>query len=133
MVQSSDVGSTIDVVVTATNSAGSASATSARTSVVAIRCDLGATTSNFASQVAAASPGQTVCLASGDYSGFAGASKSPPGIVITSAPGATVTFDSGIRLNLSNVQNFTLDGTAGGGKMTVDGTMTCQRSGGRAA
>ena len=62
--------------------------------------------------MAAASAGEVVCLASGDYSGFAGTSKPAPGITITAAPGATVTFGSGIKLNLSSVQNFTLDGTA---------------------
>ena len=60
-------------------------------------------------------------MASGDYSGFAGTSKSAPGITITSAPGAAVTFNSGMRLNPSSVQNFTLDGTGGGGTMTVGG------------
>ena len=122
--QSSNVGDTIDVIVTATNSAGSASATSGQTTAVAVSsCNLNATTSNFVSQIAAASPGQTVCLASGDYSSFTGTSKSSPGITITSAPGATVTFNSGITLNLSSVQNFTLDGTAGGGTMSIGGQL----------
>jgi large repetitive protein len=131
--QSSDVGDTIDVVVRATNAGGSASATSAKTGTVSAvsgsGCDLSATTSNYAAQVAAASPGQTVCLASGDYTGFTGTSKSAPGITITAAAGAVVTFNSGMRLNPSNVQNFTLDGTAGGGKMTVGGLVDIETSG----
>ena len=94
-----------------------------------LSCDLNATTSNFAAQIAAASPGQVVCLASGDYSGFAGTSKSVPGITITSAPGAVVTFGSGFRLNLSSVQNFTLDGTGGGGRMSVGGLVDLETSG----
>lgn len=92
-------------------------------------CDLSATSSNYASQIAAASPGQTVCLASGDYSGFTGTSKAAPGITITAAPGAVVTFNSGMRLNPANVQNFTLDGTAGGGKMTVGGLVDIETTG----
>ena len=95
-----------------------------------LSCDLNATTSNFASQIAAANPGQVVCLASGDYSGFAGTSKSAPGVTITSAPNATVTFNSGMNINLSNVQNFTLDGTGGGGTMTVGGGLNLTTSGG---
>jgi hypothetical protein len=93
-----------------------------------LSCDLNATTSNFASQIAAANPGQVVCLASGDYSSFTGTSKSAPGIWITSAPGAAVTFNSGFRLNLSSVQNFTLDGTGGGGTMTVGGELDMETS-----
>ena len=81
------------------------------------------------SQVAAASPGQIVCLASGDYSGFTGTSKSAPGITITSAPGATVTFNSGMTLNLSSVQNFTLDGTSGGGTMSIGGLLDMETKG----
>ena len=88
-----------------------------------LSCGLNATPASLVSRIAAASPGQVVCLASGDYSSFTGTSKSAPGITITSAPGATVTFDSGIRLNLSSVQNFTLDGTGGGGTMTVGGEL----------
>ena len=65
-------------------------------------------------------------MASGDYSGFTGTSKSAPGITITSAPGAAVTFNSGMSLNLSSVQNFTLDGTGGGGAMTVGGLVDMQ-------
>ena len=94
-----------------------------------LHCDLDASSSSLASEVAAASPGEVVCLTSGDYSGFTGTSKSAPGITITSAPGAAVTFNSGIRLNLSSAQNFTLDGTGGGGTMTVGGEVDMETSG----
>ena len=134
--QSSDVGKTIDVVVTATNGGGSTPATSAQTAGVTssgssdpqLTCNLSATTSNYASQISAASPGQVVCLASGDYSGFTGTSKASPGVTITSAPGAVVTFNSGMSWNMSGVQNFTLDGTGGGGTMTVGGTLDMETS-----
>ncbi len=131
---SSDLGDTIDVVVTATNAGGSTPATSAATSAITsaasgLSCSINATTANYASQIAAATPGQVVCLASGDYSGFTGTNKSAPGITITSAPGAAVTFNSGMKLNLSNVQNFTLDGTAGGGTMSVGGELDMETTG----
>ncbi len=93
-----------------------------------LTCNIDATTANYSSLIAAASPGQVVCLGSGDYSSFTGTSKSAPGITITSAPGAAVTFNSGIRLNLSNVQNFTLDGTGGGGTMTVGDELDMETS-----
>ena len=131
-----DVGDTVRVVVTATNAGGSTPATSAQTAAVAspptgpLACNLNATTSNFAVQIASATAGQVVCLASGDYSSFTGTSKSAPGITITSAPGATVTFNSGFKLNLSSVQNFTLDGSGGGGTMTVGGELDMETSGG---
>ena len=128
-----DVGHTVRSVVTASNSGGSKAASAGQTAVVTsegsspfpgtLACDLNATASNFAAQIAAASPGQVVCLASGDYSGFTGTSKAAPGITITSAPGAAVTFNSGMTLNMSTSQNFTLDGTAGGGTMSVGGTL----------
>ncbi len=137
--QSSDVGNTIDVAVTAANAGGSNSVSSAQTAAVTssgssdppgqLSCDLNATTSNFTTQIADATPGQVVCLASGDYSGFTGTSKSSPGVTITSAPGAAVTFNSGMSLNPSNVENFTLDGTGGGGTMTVGGLVDIETSG----
>jgi parallel beta-helix repeat protein len=55
-------------------------------------CDLNATTSNFASQLAAAQPGQTLCLASGNYGKFNGVVKTTPGVTITAASGATPTM-----------------------------------------
>lgn len=55
-------------------------------------CDLNATPSNFASQLSAAQPGQTLCLAGGSYGSFAGVTKSSPGVTITAASGATPTM-----------------------------------------
>ena len=77
-----DENHTIAVTITASNAGGSASASSAATGVVggggSLSCDLNATTSNFTTQIANATPGQVVCLASGDYSTFTGTSKSVP-------------------------------------------------------
>lgn len=63
-------------------------------------CDLSATPANFASQLAAAQPGQTICLASGSYGDFHGAAKSSPGVTITGAsdsplPTMRIEFTSG--------------------------------------
>jgi hypothetical protein len=70
----------------------------------AVTCDLNATTSDFAAQVTAATAGQTICLASGNYGTFSGTSKA---ITIAAATGATpqmlVNFGSGDG-------GFTLDG-----------------------
>ena len=79
-----DVGHTVRAVVTASNAGGSASASSSVTAVVTAAgppppppgsCDLNATPSSFASQVAAASSGQTVCLATGSYGTWTGTSR----------------------------------------------------------
>lgn len=99
-----------------------------------LTCSVTATTSNYSTVIANAIAGQVVCLSSGDYSGFAGTSKSSPGITITSAPSATVTFNSGISLDsgsntLNNQQNWTLDGTGGGGTMTVGGQLDLETTG----
>ena len=129
-----DIGHTIRAVVTAAYSGHpSASVASAPTGVVVastlLACDLNATTANLSTQLTAATPGQVVCLASGNYTSFAGVSKTSPGITITAQPGAAVTFNSGITLNLSTVQNFTLDGTAAGGTMTLGGELDMETSG----
>ena len=58
----------------------------------AAACDLNATTANFSSQLAAAQPGQTLCLASGNYGSFSGVTKSSPGVTIAAANGATPTM-----------------------------------------
>jgi hypothetical protein len=123
-----DVGSTIRAIVTATNAGGSNSATSAQTTTVSSSggggtgstCDLNATTANFASQISAASGGQTVCLASGTYGGWSPPSKSSP-ITITAASGATVKLPigNGGSWSLSSMKNFVIDGTAGGGTITI--------------
>jgi len=57
-------------------------------------CDLNATTANFVTQLAATQPGQTLCLASGNYGSFNGATKN--GLIhIQAAVGATVSFSGG--------------------------------------
>jgi hypothetical protein len=73
-------------------------------------CDLSATTANFSSQLAAAAPGQTVCLATGNYGGFAGVSKSSPGVTITPAVGATVTMSLAWNHASPTTQWLILDG-----------------------
>lgn len=71
-------------------------------------CNVNATTANFATQVAATNPGQTLCLASGDYGTFNGVSKSSPGITIREQDGATATFST---INMkTGAQWFTVDG-----------------------
>ena len=49
-------------------------------------CDRSASPSSFGSELAAASAGQTMCLASGDYGTFAGTGKA---VVIRAADGAS--------------------------------------------
>ena len=69
-----------------------------------IVCNLNATPSTFSSQVATATTGQTVCLASGNYGTWSGTSKA---ITIAPAPDAspTMSFDLG-----SGAANFTING-----------------------
>jgi hypothetical protein len=55
-------------------------------------CDFNATSSNFSTQLAAAAPGQTICLATGNYGTFNGMTKTSPGVTLTAAPGATPTM-----------------------------------------
>ena len=115
---SADVGHTVRSVVTASNGSGSASKSSAPTAVVAASgggggggtsCSLNATTSTFASQVSAASAGQTICLASGSYGTWSGTNKA---ITIAAASGATPTM----RISFaSGDSSFTLDGISGMG------------------
>lgn len=104
-----DVGKTLRVVVTASNSAGTGSATSQASATVASQsstsCNLNATTSNFSSQFAALQGGQTLCLASGNYGTFAGGSKASR-VTIEPASGASVTM----ALNWSGVSNITVTG-----------------------
>jgi len=76
-------------------------------------CDLNATTSNFASQVSAATAGQTICLASGNYGTWTGTNKA---ITIQAATGATPTMRYSFG---SGDSGFTLDGMTGmGGTFT---------------
>jgi hypothetical protein len=110
--QASDVGHTLDVVVAASNDAGTASATSAPTASITAStggsggCDLNATTSNFASQVSAAQAGQTICLASGNYGTWSGTNKA---ITVKAAQGATPTMTN----SFTSGGGFTLDGISG--------------------
>jgi hypothetical protein len=97
-----------------------------------VTCNLDATTSDFSSEVAAATPGQTVCLAAGDYGDWDGTSEAAPGITITTLPGAAVTM--GFQFSLANTQNITVDGGANGGSISspnggssFDGTTTTPR------
>jgi hypothetical protein len=72
-------------------------------------CNLNATPANFAAQVSAATPGQTVCLSSGNYGTFNGTNKA---ITIAADSGATPQM----QINLgSGDTGFTLGGMTGMG------------------
>ena len=75
--------------------------------VAAATCDRSATPSSLASEVSAASAGQTICLETGDYGTWNGTNKA---LTITAASGAspqmTINFGSGDS-------GFTLDGMRG--------------------
>jgi hypothetical protein len=86
-------------------------------------CDRNATPSTFASQVSAATAGQTICLESGAYGTWSGTNKA---ITIRNAAGATPTmrysFGSGDR-------GFTLDGLSGmGGSINGAADITVKNS-----
>lgn len=78
-------------------------------------CDLSATPSTFSSQVSAASSGQTICLASGNYGTWNGTNKA---ITVTAAPGASpqMTVDFG-----SGASGFTLEEMSGMGGCVSSG------------
>jgi hypothetical protein len=69
-----------------------------------IHCDLHATTSTLSSEVAAASTGQTVCLATGNYGSWSGTNKA---ITIAPEPNASPTMAFDFR---SGAANFTING-----------------------
>lgn len=70
-------------------------------------CDLSATTSNFNSQITAAAPGQTICLANGNYGTFSGTNKA---IIIKAASNAAPVMN----IDFGNGDTgFTLDGMTG--------------------
>ena len=72
-------------------------------------CNRNATTSSFASEVSAATAGQTICLASGNYGTWQGTNKA---ITITKAAGAAPTM----KISFSSGDSaFTLDGMGGMG------------------
>ena len=79
------------------------------TSSAASACSRNATPSTFASEVSAASAGQTVCLASGNYGTFQGTNKA---ITIRAAAGATPTMRYQFG---SGDSGFTLTGLSGMG------------------
>jgi hypothetical protein len=67
-------------------------------------CDLNATPSTFASQVSAASAGQTICLGAGSYGTWQGTNKA-----ITIRPQAGVSPSLSVSLSTGDA-NFTIDG-----------------------
>ncbi len=79
-------------------------------------CDLNASNATtLASQITAATVGQTICLASGNYGTFAGTNKA---ITIKAAAGATATM----LFNFTTGDNgFTLDGLSGAGGTILNG------------
>jgi len=77
-------------------------------------CNLHATPANLASQVSAASAGQVICLASGDYGTWNGVNKA---ITIKAAAGATPNMR--VKFN-SSVGGFILDGMNGMGGTSVN-------------
>jgi Right handed beta helix region len=78
-------------------------------------CDRGATPSSFASAVGAASAGQTICLASGDYGTWGGTDKR---VTITADRGATPTMKVSLGAGASG---FTLEHMGGMGGRIVAG------------
>lgn len=108
-----DVGQTVSVTVTASNDAGSATSTSSPTLPVQAapappppsgNCDLNATPSNLASQVSAATSGQTICLANGNYGTWD--PQTSKAYTVTAAPGAS----PNLSFDLYNTSNLTIDG-----------------------
>jgi hypothetical protein len=86
-------------------------------------CDLNATPANFSSQVAAATAGQTICLASGSYGTWTGTNKA---ITVKAASGATPTMTDNFG---STASGFTLDGISGlGGGINGSHNITIQNS-----
>ena len=83
--------------------------TFARSSTAASTCSVSASPSTFASVVAGASAGQTICLASGSYGTWSGTNKA---VTITPAAGASATMQVNFA---SGDAGFTLDGLAGMG------------------
>ncbi len=71
---------------------------------IPIHCDRKATPSTFDAQLSAASAGQTICLATGDYGIWDGTDKA---VTVRPAEGATPRM--GIDFS-SDAENFTLDG-----------------------
>lgn len=89
---------------------GVAALTDSATVTVPGTCDRNATTATFAAQVAAATPGQTICLASGSYGTWTGTAKASPGITIKANAGQTPAMN--VDLNTGD-NGFVLDGFTG--------------------
>jgi len=90
-----------------------------------IVCTTGATPATFAAQFAALQPGQTLCLASGDYGNFRGGAKA--GLVtVAGGPGATASMEPNLDSSSNlNLQNLTITGGEIGGSshnVTVAGS-----------
>jgi Right handed beta helix region len=87
-----------------------------------VRCDLNATTVDFDRRLARAKPGQTLCLASGDYGSLGDASgitKRSPGVTIREQDGATATLFLELR-STPVAQWLILDGlTIVGGEVSA--------------
>jgi Right handed beta helix region len=90
----------------------------------AATCDRSATPTSFSSQVSAATAGQTICLASGDYGTWTGTNKA---VTITAASGNTPTMQVSFG---SADSGFTLNGISGMGGMISGSasTITIQNS-----
>ncbi|TAH33655.1 right-handed parallel beta-helix repeat-containing protein [Candidatus Saccharibacteria bacterium] len=82
----------------------------------ALTCNLNATTANFAAQVSAATAGQVVCLATGNYGTWTGTNKA---ITVTAAAGATPTMNINFG---SGANGFTLDRMSNMGGVIKDAT-----------
>src|SRR5262249_47863205 len=78
-------------------------------------CDRSATPSTLASQVTAATAGQTICLASGSYGTWSGTNKA---ITLKAADGATASMRYAFTTGDSG---FTLDGLSGMGGTITNG------------
>ena len=83
--------------------------------LAAVTCHRTATTSSFASEVSAASAGQTICLASGNYGTWQGTNKA---VTIVKADGATPTMKISFSTGDSG---FTIDGLGGMGGQVSGG------------
>lgn len=104
------------VIAASDTGASGSSAVKFGTASTALTCNLNATTANFAAQVSAATAGQVVCLATGNYGTWTGTNKA---ITITKQPGATPTM----YINFgSSASGFTLDRMSNMGGVIKDST-----------
>jgi hypothetical protein len=124
-----DVGHTVRAAVTVTNASGSASATSAQSAAIQSAPTGGGATvvgaaaepnvsctstisagASVQSALAAASPGQVVCLNAGTWAKqtIAGLTPASPGVTLAAKPGAAVTM-AGLTTN-GTVNNLTVEG-----------------------